>query len=276
MREYLRLLLVSILIMLVGCSTFKDEAFYQMSWQGKEITFYDGSILSYTDTEERYSIDYQMMNSKDNSKRFYVRLGTEHDNYAITQDGIVIEPITTFEYNTYSSKEYEDTLELLKKLNFVDEDIQLSTIYAYVYSLDINKTTSYSGNQIPDTVSRRWVYTEINEAEGTKVDFSIEEVEKMILTWNKTSIPKDKITSRNKKRQLTWEDTKSNILMYELGMKMHIPTLTFSTIELENQNIIEVENRLDYFNAFCEYYELSDEQLNDFLSWKASLKICNE
>lgn len=276
MKKHLWILSFSILTILVGCRASSDEVLYQMSWQGKEITFYDDTVLSYTDTEKRYSIDYQMMNSKDKSKRLYVCLGTENYTYAITQDGIAIEPIAAFEYKTYSSKEYEDALNVLKKLNLIEEDIQLSTVYAYVYSLDINKTTSYSGNQVPDTVSRRWVYIEIDEAVGTKVELSLDDVEKMISTWNKTSVSKDKITSRNKKRQITWEDTKNNILIYELGMKLHVPALTLSTIELENQTLIEVENRLDYFNAFCEYYELSNEQLNDFLSWKASLKICNK
>jgi len=95
----------------------------------------------------------------------------------------------------------------------------------------------------------------------------------MIHTWQKAEITKNQIQSPyDRVRQVSWEGFSLNELLFNNGMKMHIPEIEVSMVIVNKKQYMEVENRLDYDASFVSYYSLSEQQWNDFENWKNQLR----
>jgi len=271
--------LVSVLwiLILFGCSSqlknSEENVLHKMNWEGKEILFYESSVLSYTDGEKTYNTEMQMMNSEDGSKRFYVTLIPSDSFIEVYQDGVAVEPIDTFVYKTFRGAEYDSALTLMKRLDIVDDNLELKDLHAVIYSLDTLKTTSMMTETMPESIGRKWVSISKDTMRGYVVDFALEELETMIHTWQKAEITKNQIQSPyDRVRQVSWEGFSLNELLFNNGMKMHIPEIEVSMVIVNKKQYMEVENRLDYDASFVSYYSLSEQQWNDFENWKNQLR----
>ncbi len=274
-KIYFALLFV---LLLFGCSMNQEipeeQILYRLNWEGKEIIFYENANLVYTDGEMLCSQSYQMMNSDDGSKRLYIVItDLRIDKYDVYQEGVKLEPVGSFVLETFDEKAHEEALELLKRLNLADEDLQLQNIEVSIYSLDTSKEASLSYETMPESISRKWESIGDYQFKGIWADFAIEDLLEKIDSWSKVSVAKNQVDKYSREWKVSWEGIQSNQLIYSNGMKMHVPEIVVCSVECNGQRYLEVENRMDYSNASVVYYELTQQQRQEFEEWYVGLKL---
>ena len=270
--------LLLFVLLLFGCSTNQEipeeQILYRLNWEGKEIIFYENANLVYTDGEMLCSQSYQMMNSDDGSKRLYIVItDLRIDKYDVYQEGVKLEPVGSFVLETFDEKAHEEALELLKRLNLADEDLQLQNIEVSIYSLDTSKEASLSYETMPESISRKWESIGNYEFRGIWADFTIEDLLEKIDSWSKVSVAKNQVDKYSREWKVSWEGIQSNQLIYSNGMNMHVPEIVVCSVECNGQRYLEVENRMDYSSASVAYYELTQQQWQEFEEWYAGLKL---
>ena len=271
------LCLCMLILSLCGCSVNKDltedEILFELDWQGKHVLFYESLTLSYTDGSQNYSTDYQMLNSENGQYRLYVALMNEGNPYTVYQDGTAAEPIASFIYKDFSGEEYEKTLAWMKEMNLVSDDLELNNVTAVIYALDISKVSSIDYDGLPEYISRRWVDAGDNQMRGDSVVFTLEELTQIIGSWEKTSAAKNQIVKSSRTIRVSWEGVSDNYFVYNNGMNLHIPEINVSSVMINGVKLMEVENKLDYGNAFTVYYKLTSSQWDEFDEWVTNLEL---
>lgn len=263
-------------LMMASCSSNQeipeDQVLYRMNWEGKEITFFETSNLSYTDGKNTYSTSFHMLNSDDGDKRLYVIEDAFGIEYQVLQNGEVQEPIGTFVVKNYEGEIYEKSFELVQRLGVVDDHLVLSNVVAKIYSLDISKPTSLWFDSMQETVARRWDKTSDSNYRGYIVDLDFSVLEKLMSSWDEASVAKNLVSAYTREYLISWENVASNQLIYDNGMKMHVPALNVNRVTVNDEQYIEVENQMDYDHSFTTYYQLTNQQMNELLEWKTSLR----
>lgn len=275
-RNQILIALFCILI-LFGCSTQPKESeeniLHKMNWEGKEILFYESSGLSYTDGKKTYNTEMQMLNSEDGTKRLYVTLIPSKDNISVYQDEVRIDPIDTFEYKNFEGEIYDAALTLMKQLKAVDASLELDNVHAVVYSLDTMNKASIKTESMPESIGVKWVAVSKDTMHGQVVDFTLEELETMIQSWEKAEVTKNQIQSEyGRNYQVNWKGVGFNELLFNNGMRMHIPELEVSIVRVNEKRYMEVINRMDYNASYASYYSLSEQQWSEFENWKNQLR----
>lgn len=251
----------------------EEQILYRMDWEGKEITFFETSNLSYTDGKNTYSTGFHMLNSDDGSKRLYVVEDVFGIEYQVMQNGEVQEPVGTFVVENFEGESYEKAFELGQKLGVIGDDLVLSNVVAKIYSLDMAKPASLWFDNMRETIARRWDKTGDWNYSGYMVDFDFSVLEKLISSWDEASVAKNLVSAYSREPLISWENVASNQLIYDNGMKMHVPTLKINRVTANDTQYIEVENQMDYNHSFTTYYQLTSQQMNELIEWKSNLRL---